>query len=163
MEFQPQYWHWLIFGMLLMASEIFIPSFTIFWFGAAAVIIGLLAWISIEPGFEWQLLIWMMVSIAFAVAWFKWIKPLSVDRTMAGLSREAVIGERGMLTKTPSEEGGLGECRFPVPLLGSDTWRCSLMAPVKAGDPVIVKNILGNTLQVSPATEISSSADAQQI
>ena len=30
MEWKILYWHWLVFGMVLMIAEIFIPSFTIF-------------------------------------------------------------------------------------------------------------------------------------
>ena len=33
MTFTLLYWHWLVFGMILIIAEIFIPSFTIFWFG----------------------------------------------------------------------------------------------------------------------------------
>ena len=29
MEFEMLYWHWLILGMVLVAGEIFIPSFTV--------------------------------------------------------------------------------------------------------------------------------------
>jgi hypothetical protein len=39
MEFHPQYWHWLVFGMVLVIAGLIIPSFTIFWFGLAGIII----------------------------------------------------------------------------------------------------------------------------
>ena len=35
------YWHWIVLGIVLMLAEIFIGSFFIFWFGAAAVVVGL--------------------------------------------------------------------------------------------------------------------------
>ena len=37
-----EYWHWIVLGIVLMLSEIFIGSFFILWFGAAAVVVGLL-------------------------------------------------------------------------------------------------------------------------
>ena len=39
-----QYWHWLVFGMILIIAELFIPSFTIFWFGLGALAVGGLFW-----------------------------------------------------------------------------------------------------------------------
>jgi membrane protein implicated in regulation of membrane protease activity len=37
MDLHPLYWHWLAFGMILIITELFIPSFTVFWFGLAAL------------------------------------------------------------------------------------------------------------------------------
>ena len=42
MGIQLLYWHWLVLGMLLVAGEIFIPSFNILWFGLGALLVGLL-------------------------------------------------------------------------------------------------------------------------
>ena len=42
MEFELLYWHWIVFGIVLMLSEIFLGSFFILWFGAAATIVGLM-------------------------------------------------------------------------------------------------------------------------
>ena len=42
MELYP--WHWLVLGMLLMIAEIFVPSFTIFWFGLGALSVSGLLW-----------------------------------------------------------------------------------------------------------------------
>lgn len=142
------YWHWLAFGMILIFSELFIPSFTIIWFGLGAIVVGLLAWLGFHPELEWQLLLWILFSIAFTFAWFRWIKPLSQDKTKAGLARETFLGERGLLTKTPAESGARGECRFSVPILGSDTWPCVLIGEANVGDTVIVTDVLGNTIQV---------------
>ena len=40
-----EYWHWLIVGVALTLSEIFIPGFTIFWFGLGGFIAALLLWL----------------------------------------------------------------------------------------------------------------------
>ena len=40
MESMIFYWYWLVFGMVLVIAEMFIPSFTIFWFGLGAIIVG---------------------------------------------------------------------------------------------------------------------------
>ena len=28
-----EYWHWMVLGLLLVASEVFVPSFVMLWFG----------------------------------------------------------------------------------------------------------------------------------
>lgn len=144
----PLYWHWLVAGMVLIVSEIFLASFTILWFGLGACLIGLILWTGIDLSLNWQILLWVFSSVVCTFGWFKIIKPLSVDRTMAGLSREAVLGERGILIKETGKPGQRGEVRFQVPLLGSDTWPCIASDPIKAGETVEVKDVMGNALVV---------------
>ena len=100
MEFAIEYWHWIIFGIALMLSEIFIGSFFIFWFGAAAVVVGLL--ILPLPDFPpAQLIIWVVSSAAFVLAWFKRTKPLNIDKPKRPI-KEALIGEIGQVLQVPS-------------------------------------------------------------
>jgi len=160
--FQPLYWHWLVVGMLLIIAELFIPSFTIIWFGLGAILVGGLSWVGFEPELKWQLLLWIILSAGFTAAWFRWIKPLSKDRTKAGIALEAIIGERGLLTKVPPEEGKRGEVRFSVPILGADHWPCILSGTAAIGDTVIVKEVLGNAVLVVPAKQPTSVADASK-
>lgn len=150
MDIQILYWHWLVLGMVLVLAEIFIPSFTIFWFGLAALLMGLLSFVGIQLDLTWSLFTWIIFSILFTFGWFKLIRPMAKDRTKAGLSREAVVGERGMIIKAPAEAGGRGEVRFSVPLLGADTWPCLSQSPLGVGDTVMVKDVLGNALLVEP-------------
>jgi membrane protein implicated in regulation of membrane protease activity len=158
-DFQILYWHWLVFGMLLILAELFIPSFTIIWFGLGALVVGLLAWIGVEPEIKLQLLIWILLSVGFTAAWFRWIKPLSTDRTKAGIAREALLGERCLLTRLPVDADSRGEVRFSVPVLGSETWPCLLDGTAKVGDTMIVKDVLGNAVLVSPANPTTASTD----
>ena len=44
--FQMLYWHWLVFGMILMLLELVVPSFTIFWFGLGGLVVGVLLLVS---------------------------------------------------------------------------------------------------------------------
>lgn len=147
MEFTVRYWYWLVFGMLLIIAELFIPSFTVFWFGLGALIVGGLVLISPGLAFAWQLLVWALASCLFAVMWFKWVRPMMADRTKAGLSREAAIGESGQVVKLPVGKSR-GVVRFTTPLLGADEWLFICAEPVTVGERVFVKDISGNTLIV---------------
>lgn len=155
MEFKILYWHWLAFGMLLIALELLVPSFTIFWFGLGAMLVGLLLLLGLEPSLSQQLLIWTVASALFTFAWFKWIRPLSQDRTKAGLGREALIGEAGLVLKLPLENRR-GELRFPAPILGDDTWQFLCDEQLQVGDKVVVRELSGNTLIVTRFVSASS-------
>ena len=147
MEFQMLYWHWLVIGMLLIMGEIFVTSFTIFWFGLGGLVVAMI--LALAPGMalKWQLLIWALSSAAFTALWFRLVRPLMKDRTKAGIAREAIIGESGRVIEAPVE-GRRGVVRFTTPLLGSDEWPFISDKPVTIGNRVFVKDISGNTLIV---------------
>ena len=141
------YWHWIVLGIVLMLAEIFIGSFFIFWFGAAAVVVGLSLTIAPSISAPTQLIFWTLLSLVFAVAWFRFLKPLSKDVTKAGLSREALIGEIGQVLSVPNGDKR-GMVRFPAPLLGSDEWLIMSQDSLSIGDRVSVKDVSGNSLLV---------------
>ena len=147
MEFAFEYWQWIVFGIALMLSEIFIGSFFIVWFGAAAVAVGLLVLPLPNMSGTAQLVIWAISSASFALAWFKLIKPLNIDKTKAGLSKEALLGEVGQVLQVPSGDKR-GKVRFPAPVLGSDEWLIISHEAVSIGDRVSVVDLSGNALIV---------------
>lgn len=147
MKFGIQYWHWLVFGMILIMAEIFVPSFTIFWFGLGAVTVAIVMLVYSEIRFSWQLFIWAIASSVFTFLWFKFIRPLMSDRTMAGISREAAIGQSGQVIQLPEAEIR-GRVRFTTPLLGAEEWPFICDTDVQLGDRVTITDISGNTLVV---------------
>ena len=150
--FEP--WHWFVLGILLILSELLLPAFAALWFGIAAIVVSLLFWLFPSMSFPAQMVSWIVLSIACTVFWFKYIKPLSIDRTKAGLSREATIGQTGMVIL--NLEHDMVKVRFQMPLLGSDEWDCRTTAPVNIGDRVRVTDILGNQLVVQPHNNAAS-------
>lgn len=146
-------WHWLVLGIVLMIVEMFIPTFASLWFGAAAIIVAALAWL-LPISILWQVLIWLGLAVLLMIAWFKYIKPLSVDRTKAGLGGSVIIGETGMLIVKP-QGNQLGRVRFSVPIVGADEWFCRTREQgVEVGDRVVVVDISGNELIVAPAKRL---------
>ena len=148
MGLQPEYWHWLVFGMVLVMAELAIPSFTIFWFGLAGLIVGLILLVAPAVGFTWQLFVWAVASCAMTLLWFKYLRPLMADRTKAGISREAIVGESGQVIRPPAEKQR-GTVRFTTPILGAEEWPFICNGEVRVGDRVVVTDISGNTLIVA--------------
>lgn len=152
MNFEIAYWLWIVLGIALMLGEIFVGTFFIFWFGAAAVIVGLIVLLIPTLALPVQLIGWGVLSTAFAWAWFKFLKPLSLDKTKAGLSREAMLGQIGQVLSPPTPNGERrGTLRFPAPILGSDEWVFISEDVLKPGDRVSVTDVSGNSLIVSRA------------
>lgn len=147
MEFEIAYWHWLVFGMALMMIEIVLPSFTALWFGAGAVLVGVLLLVFPGMAIGLQLFVWTIVSILFTFLWFKYLRPLSVDRTKAGLSREAIVGQSGQVLLAPVGEQR-GKLRFTTPILGAEEWSFICQQEVAPGDRVWVVDVSGNSLIV---------------
>lgn len=148
-------WHWLVLGFLLMIAEIFIPTFASLWFGTAAVIVAALSWLLPIP-LMLQVLIWLALSVLFMFAWVKYIKPLSVDRTKAGLGGSVIIGETGMIVLKPQPDE-LGRVRFSVPIVGAAEWFCRTRdEEVEVGDRVVVTDIIGNELIVALTKRIAA-------
>ena len=144
-------WHWLVLGFLLLIIEMFVPTFASLWFGAAAIIVAALSWL-IPISLSIQIIIWLVLSAIFLLAWFKYIKPLSVDRTKAGLGGSVIVGETGMIIVQPQSDRA-GVVRFSVPIVGAAEWMCRTNGEqVAVGDRVIVTDIVGNELVVSSMT-----------
>ena len=147
MGFEIAYWHWLVFGMLLMIAELLIPSFTIFWFGLGALVVAAFTLFVPEMSLASQLVTWAVSSSVMTFLWFRYFRKIAPDRTRAGVGSEAVIGERGTVVSMP---GGneRGRVRFTTPVLGSSEWPFICTDAVSIGDSVYIKDISGNTLIV---------------
>ena len=147
MELEMLYWHWLVLGLVLIVAEIFIPSFTILWFGLGALVVGVAA-LLFEIPFSIQVLIWTVFSVLFTVLWFKLVKPKMVDSSNSQAARESAIGESGQVIKLPAGDTK-GKLRFSTPILGEDEWEFSCEAEVDLGDRLHIQEILGNVLVVA--------------
>ncbi len=144
------YWHWIIFGILLITIELFAPVFVMLWLGAAGIIVGVLSLV-IDLDFSTQLILWACLSTLFLFLWHKFISPKMTDRTLAGLSKEAIVGQIGMVVFF-SRDQGRGKLKFPAPIVGNDEWEFIHNGPLANGDKVQVTDISGNSLIVKSQT-----------
>ena len=146
MDIETVYWHWLVLGIILIIAEIFIPSFTILWFGLGAVLVGTVM-VMVDLDFSMQILLWTIASVAFTVLWFWLLKPRAEDRNNTELARQASVGEAGKVIKLPTETTN-GKLRFSTPVLDQDEWEFICEDQVQLGDRLHIKEISGNHLVV---------------
>lgn len=147
-NFSFMYWHWLVLGMILVLTELVIPSFTIFWFGLGGVAVGITLWFKPDLSFSLQLFEWGLFSTVFTVCWFKIFKPSFVHKNSDDIPGETVAGIVGYVVVAPNE-AEKGVARFNEPVLGNSEWNFITDDKVEKGDSVAICEISGNTLKVT--------------
>lgn len=139
------WWHWIAGGLLLVMMELLIPSFFIIWFGLGALLVGIIVLLAPVP-LSAQFILWGLTSGAMVYFWFRFFK--NPDRTKAGLSKDAFLGETGMIVKEVTELAK-GQIRFQKPILGSETWPVIADETIPAGARARIVDVLGQTLKVA--------------
>jgi len=142
------WWHWLAFGLVLVGAELVVPSFTIVWFGLAACLVGILLLAVPSLPLALQIFIWAAASAACTLFWFRYFKPKMADRTTSGMSREAIVGQSGMMLVGVASHLDRGRIRFAVPVLGAEEWDCISRDVLRTGDYARVTGIEGHVLNV---------------
>ncbi len=140
------WWHWVVFGLLLIGIEILSGTFIIIWFGIAALIVGGISYFySID--FSWQLLIWSLLSLLLTFIYWRWFhkheKPLPI-----GQSEGEYRGIKGKITQI------IGNNRykayFELPVLGDREWvvEAEESEELNIGDPIYVSHVYGQIIKV---------------
>lgn len=139
------WWHWAVGGIVLILSELAVPSFVLIWFGLGALVVALALAVA-GIGLTVQLALWLAVSLVLIAAWFKVFKP-NMHKTRIGMADANVVGEVGMLVRdvAPFEKG---QVRFQKPILGDDVWACIADESIKSGERVRVLAVEGSFLKI---------------
>ncbi len=139
-------WIWIAAGLVLAALELVIPSFTIIWFGLAALVVGLASFLLGIHSLPVQLALWALLSAVFTYAWFKFFR--QETKTLSGQSKEAIVGKSGIVVKVNDATFHGGVIRFPIAVLGSDEWAYISDEPLQIGDRGVIVDIAGDRLVV---------------
>ena len=110
---------WITLGMLLLVAEVLVPGIFLMWFGAAALLTGVVDWLFPALSWQWQLL----AFAAFSVALVFGVRPLigteldkESDRPDLNRRLHALIGRTATLTRPIVD--GHGEVK-----IGDTLWR----------------------------------------
>ena len=137
---------WMYAGMLLMLLELAAPGFVVFFFGLAAISVGL-GRFAIGDAFtvNWQLAAFSALSVLYLVLLRKWLKSVFAgDKTgSAGLADEYV----GRCGKVVEAIGGSAPGRV---LIGDAEWEAVSESPIAAGADIRVTARNNLTLSVEP-------------
>ena len=140
------YWHWWILALVLLIIEMLVPSTMFLWMGIAAGIVGFVLLLVPDLGWEYQLLIFAVFSLASIVLWLTFFK------TKTEVPDEPELNQRGrqyygrLVTLEQPIVNGRGSARI------EDTvWRVS-GPDLPVGQIVTVTGIKGTTLLVEKNT-----------
>ena len=90
------FWHWWILAGILMVLEIIVPGVFMLWLGIAAAITGLVAYVAPALTWEWEGLIFAVLSIITVYGWRAYLRRHPTGTELPTLNRrgEQYIGRR---------------------------------------------------------------------
>lgn len=76
------HWHWWILAIVLLVLEAFAPGTFFMWMGISAVVVGLLVMLAPGTGWEYQVLLFAILSVASIVVWRQYFRrhPVVTDQ-----------------------------------------------------------------------------------
>ena len=88
------FWHWWVAAIVLVVIEVFAPGAVALWMGVAAALVGLLLLAAPETAWEYQLLVFAVLSVASVVAWRFYLsrRPIETDQPTLNRRGEQYVG-----------------------------------------------------------------------
>ncbi|MDR3237749.1 MAG: NfeD family protein [Spirochaetia bacterium] len=136
---------WLALGVVLMALEILLPGFVIFWFGLSGVITALLAYTGIISSPEYLWFFFFASSLVFLSLWFAVLrKRFSKEKDERD---PTLLDLRGKCT-AQIEKSRPGEVELYEAYHGITKWKAESSEIIELGDDVLVLEASGIKLIV---------------
>ncbi len=137
------WWHWIIFGLVLIVSEIAIPLFVIIWFGLAAIAVGLIDLV-FATSFMTEIALWTILSVVLLLVWFKFFKEKGISKS--GQSDFTLKTKGVVIEKIP--HGERGKVRFESPVLGSSEWHATSEENLEVATTIRIVEVNGQLIKV---------------
>ena len=114
------FWHWWVLGIVLIILEVFAPGAIFLWLGVAAGVVGVILMLIPTVSWEWQLLIFSVISVLSIVLWRRYLKdnPTQTDQPRLNRRGEQYVGR--VFTLEESMDNGMGKIR-----VDDTTWKVS--------------------------------------
>lgn len=143
---------WLTIGLVLVAVEVIVPHFVVFWFGIGGLITALLVFLGVLNTAEAQWLTFVVSSGVFLLLWFTLfnkifkfkLKEDHLDPTLANLAGKA-------LTKIEPHRKGMVELYDQFH--GIKKWAALSSVMIEEGAEIVVQGAKGIQLYVAPKHE----------
>lgn len=138
---------WLAVGIIIMAMEIIVPGFVIFWFGLGGVLTALCVYIGLLGSADAQWIFFFISSLFFLGLWFGFFRK-KFSRGGADDSRDpTLVMLRGVCTKS-IKPGIPGEVDLFDKYMGLKTWQAESAEDIREGTEVTVIEARGIKLVV---------------
>ena len=140
------FWSWLIFGVILMVAELFLPGVFIVWIGLASVISGIIFCIFSDLTLSYQLLIFAILSVMSVVlGWYVYGQVLTKSsrkdyKTLNNGAQSFIGNEYTLLEDVVNNRSKVK--------VGDTVWLVQANDDLKQGTKVVVEGVDGVILRV---------------
>jgi len=140
------HWHWWVLAVILVILEIISPAVFFLWMGISAGVVGLLVLLFPSMGWELQLILFSILSVASIALWRNHLKkhPTESDRPKLNRRGEQYVGR----TFTLDEPIVNGQGKIKV---DDSIWKIS-GEDCAEGSRVLVTGVDGVILEVTAET-----------
>jgi len=139
------WWHWIVFGTILLILEMSTGTFFMLGLGVAAIIVGIID-STMSTSFTAELSIWMVLSILAIAAWFKWFRENPITDSGQSNYRLDTLG----LVMEDIQPHSRGKVTFDTPVLGNSSWHATAKVDIDKGTRVQIVQINGQLIEVKP-------------
>jgi len=140
------WWHWVVLGLIFIISEMATGTFISLGLGVAAIAVGVID-LLLDTGIVYQLLLWIILSVAIIAALFKWFKSQpTVSETGQSSYRLDTLG-------TVTQEihpHHRGKVTFDTPVLGNTVWHATSSHDIPKESRVRIVEVNGQLIEVAP-------------
>lgn len=135
-------WHWWVLGIVLIILEMLVPTGHTLWLGLSAMVVGVLLWLLPNLNWQFQLLIFAILSLASVLAYKQYTKNKPDITDAPGLNRrgEQYVGR--VFTIDEPIVNGVGKVK-----VNDTTWRVNGQ-DLPVGTNVKVVSVSGSSLDV---------------
>ena len=139
------WWHWIIFGIILLILEMSTGTFFMLGLGVAAIVVGIID-TTLNTSFTIELSIWMLLSILAIMAWFKWFREPPLTDSGQSNYRLDTLG----VVMEDIQPHSRGKVTFDTPVLGNTSWHAISKVDIDKSTRVKIVQINGQLIEVEP-------------
>ena len=139
------WWHWIVFGIVLLILEMSTGTFFMLGLGIAAIVVGITDTL-MGTSFTVELSIWMVLSVLAIAAWFKWFREQPVTDSGQSNYRLDTLG----IVIEDIQPHSRGKVTFDTPVLGNTSWHATSKMDIDKNTRVKIVQINGQLIEVEP-------------
>jgi len=140
------WWHWIVFGLLLLILELLTGTFFVLVFVVASVLVGITTFFMLLT-FNTELTLWIILSLIGVFIWYKWLRGKPPVKSGQSNYRFDTLGEV-IEEVTPKKRG---KVKFDLPVLGNSVWGVTSDEDIKVGEKVKIVEVNGQLIKVERA------------
>jgi len=139
------WWHWIVFGIVLLILEMSTGTFFMLGLGVAAIVVGIID-ASIGTSFTVEVGIWLVFSLLAIAAWFKWLKEDPLTDSGQSNYRLDTLG----VVMEDIQPHSRGKVTFDTPVLGNTSWHATAKVDIDKDTRVQIVQVNGQLIEVKP-------------